>query len=231
MNAIIIAAGSGKRISNKIRNTPKALIEINNKTIIQYQIDALKKMNIDKIIVITGPNYEKHDILGSLIEARDYIKNDVLVLYSDIIFEPKIIGDVLDSKSNISIAVDMNWEEKYQNRTEHPTTEAENVLLDERKNIFQIRKNIQGESNRIGEFLGILKFSAEGAKIFVEKYDELMRKNIGEFHEASTIFKAYITDMLQELIDSKINIEPVFISGKWCEIDTMQDLKIAEKIF
>jgi L-glutamine-phosphate cytidylyltransferase len=247
MNAIIIAAGSGKRISNKIRNTPKALIEINNKTIIQYQIDALKKMNIDKIIVITGPNYEKfnlkdvqyindknyekHDILGSLIEARDYIKNDVLVLYSDIIFEPKIIGDVLDSKSNISIAVDMNWEEKYQNRTEHPTTEAENVLLDERKNIFQIRKNIQGEANRIGEFLGILKFSAEGAKIFVSKYDELMRKNVGEFHEASTILKAYITDMLQELIDSKINIEPVFISGKWCEIDTMQDLKIAEKIF
>ena len=37
--------------------------------------------------------------------------------------------------------------------------------------------------------------------------------------------------MLQELIDSKINIEPVFVEGKWCEIDTMQDLKIAEELF
>ena len=91
--------------------------------------------------------------------------------------------------------------------------------------------NIQGEANRIGEFLGILKFSAEGAKIFVSKYDELMRKNVGEFHEASTILKAYITDMLQELIDQGVKIEPVFISGKWSEIDTMQDLKKAEKIF
>ena len=37
--------------------------------------------------------------------------------------------------------------------------------------------------------------------------------------------------MIQELIDSNIKIEPILISGKWCEIDTMQDLKNAEKIF
>ena len=36
---------------------------------------------------------------------------------------------------------------------------------------------------------------------------------------------------IQELINSKISIEPIFVSGKWCEIDTMQDLKNAEKIF
>jgi len=37
--------------------------------------------------------------------------------------------------------------------------------------------------------------------------------------------------MIQELIDLKINIEPILISGKWCEIDTIQDLKNAEKMF
>ena len=37
--------------------------------------------------------------------------------------------------------------------------------------------------------------------------------------------------MIQKLIDSEINVEPVLISGKWCEIDTMQDLKNAEKLF
>jgi choline kinase len=247
MNAIIIAAGSGKRISHKIKNIPKALIQINKKPIIQYQINALKKMNISEIFVITGANnekfnlknvqyvndknYRKHDILGSLFEAQEYIKNDVLILYSDIIFEPKIISDVINSKSDIAIAVDMNWEEKYQNRSEHPKTEAENVLLDNRKNILQIKKNIQDEKDRIGEFLGILKLSGEGARIFVTKYNELMRRDVDNFHEAPSVLKAYITDMLQELIDLEINIEPVFISGKWCEIDTMQDLKNAEKIF
>ena len=43
--------------------------------------------------------------------------------------------------------------------------------------------------------------------------------------------QAIIPDMIQELIDSKINVEPIFISGKWCEIDTPEDLEIAQKKF
>ena len=240
MYVIIIAAGSGERISDDIKNTPKSLIDVNNKPIIEYQIDVLKQMKLDHIVVITGSNNEKfelknvqyikdvnyneHDILGSLMEAKDYIKNDVLILYSDIIFEAKIIEKILDSKSDISVAVDMNWEKRYENRSEHPKTEAENVLLNE-------EKNIQNEKNLIGEFLGIMKLSAEGSKIFIKKYEELLKNNKGNFHEASSVLKAYLTDMIQELVDSRIPVEPVFISGKWCEIDTMQDLKIAEKKF
>ena len=247
MYVIIIAAGSGERISDDIKNTPKSLIDVNNKPIIEHQIDILKQMKLDHIIVITGynnekfelknvqyvkdVNYNKHDILGSLMEAKDYIKNDVLILYSDIIFEAKIIEKILGSKSDISIAVDMNWEKRYENRSAHPKTEAENVLLNEEKNIMQIKKNIQNEKNLIGEFLGIMKLSAEGSKIFVKKYEELLKNNKGDFHEASSVLKAYLTDMIQELVDSQIHVEPVFISGKWCEIDTMQDLKTAEKIF
>jgi len=247
MYVIIIAAGSGERISDDIKNTPKSLISVNNKPIIEYQIDILKRMKLDHIIVITGPNnekfelkniqyikdanYNKHDILGSLMEAKDYIKNDVLILYSDIIFETKIIEKILNSKSDISIAVDMNWEKRYENRSEHPKTEAENVLLNEEKNIIQIKKNIQNEKNLIGEFLGIMKLSANGSRIFVKKYEELLKNNKDDFHEASSVLKAYLTDMIQELVDSHIHVEPVFVSGKWCEIDTMQDLKRAEKIF
>jgi NDP-sugar pyrophosphorylase family protein len=37
--------------------------------------------------------------------------------------------------------------------------------------------------------------------------------------------------MIQELIDSEINVEPIYVSGKWCEIDTPQDLQIARKLF
>ena len=50
-----------------------------------------------------------------------------------------------------------------------------------------------------------------------------------KFQQAKSISKAYLTDMIQELIDSNIDIHPVFISGNWCEIDTMQDLKNAKK--
>jgi len=248
MNAIIIAAGSGKRIGSAVKNVPKSLIEINGKRIIEYQIDALKKSGIYDITVITGPysekfdikdvryvqdhNYTNHDILGSLMEAKDDLKQNTLVLYSDIIFEKEIIDQILKSKENISIAIDMNWEKMYEGRTEHLKSEAENVLLNHEEKIIQIKKNIQNKNERIGEFLGIIKFTLEGSKVFIKKYDEIiMKKSSKIFHEAPSIEKAYLTDMIQELIDSKINVEPILISNKWCEIDTMQDLKNAEKIF
>ena len=91
-------------------------------------------------------------------EAKKFLKNNVIVLYSDIIFESKIIQQVLDSKSDISIAVDMNWKKMYDGRTEHPISEAENVLLNNTKKIIKIQKHIQGENENIGEFLGIIKW-------------------------------------------------------------------------
>ena len=64
-----------------------------------------------------------------------------MVLYSDIIFEYKIIKQNLDSKENISIAIDNNWEQHYEGRTEHPKSEAENVLINEKKEINDIIKS------------------------------------------------------------------------------------------
>jgi choline kinase len=247
MNAIIIAAGSGKRISNDTKNIPKSMVKVNGKPIIEYQLDVLKKVGINEIYVITGPysekfniknvkyvkdkEYEKHDILGSLMEAKKIMNGDTLVLYSDIIFELKIIEKIMNSKEDISIAVDMNWEKNYEWRTEHPKSEAENVEINNNNIIIRIKKNIENVNNNVGEFLGIIKFTNKGNELFVKKYEELVNMNTGLFHESPSILKAYVTDMIQELIDSNIKIKPILVSGKWCEIDTMQDLENAEKIF
>ena len=74
-----------------------------------------------------------------------------------------------------------------------------------------------------------MKLSKKGAKIFVEKFNHLMKFHEGKFQDAPSIKKAYLTDMLQELIDSGILVEPIIINGKWYEIDTPQDLQIARK--
>lgn len=247
MNAIIIAAGSGKRISNDVKSLPKSLITVNNKRIIDYQIEILKQFKIENIIIITGKfnekfdlknvqyihdlEHENHDILGSLMEAKQFLNNDVLVIYSDIIFESKIIDQLLNSSGDISIAVDMNWKKHYKNRSEHPISEAENVLLDNEQRILQIKKNIKNTTMSVGEFLGIIKFSKNGSDIFVKHYNDALNRSNGKFHDSNSFSKAYLTDMIQELIDCNVSIEPVLIKGKWCEIDTFQDLKNAERIF
>jgi NDP-sugar pyrophosphorylase family protein len=59
----------------------------------------------------------------------------------------------------------------------------------------------------------------------------LEKSHIGRFHDANSLEKAKLADILQELIDSKIEISFISVNGKWCEIDTPKDLERARKKF
>ena len=247
MKAIILAAGDGSRMGKLTRNIPKPLVILNGKSIIERQLLVLKKIGVNKIYIITGPhnekfnlknvifvndlNHKKHDILGSLITARNYINDEIIITYSDQIFDEKIMESINNFKGDIGIAVDLDWEKKYENRDQHPKSEAENVLFDEKGNILELRKNIQKPNSIIGESLGLMKLSKKGSKIFLDKYLELETSHQGKFHNSPSLKQSIIPDMFQELIDSGINVEPILISGKWCEIDTPQDLEKAKKLF
>ena len=137
---------------------------------------------------------------------------------------------MLDFKGDIGLAVDLDWEKNYINRIQHPKSEADNVLL-ENNEILKIKKNIKESKStqNVGEFVGLMKLSKKGANIFVEKFNHLIESHKGKFHAAPSIKKAYLTDMLQELIDLGIVVEPIIINGKWYEIDTLQDLQLARK--
>ena len=247
MKVIIIAAGSATRLGKLTEKKPKALLEINGKSIIQRQIELFKKYNIDDIIIITGPhkefgipnltyvediNYQNHDVLGSLMTASDFLNGDVLTCYSDILFNEEILKQILNFSGDIGIPIDLDWEKKYIGRIQHPKSEADNVILKDTA-ILKIRKNISNcNSNEvIGEFLGPIIFSENGTKIFVEKYNKLKKNHQGNFHNAISLSKAYLTDMIQELINNNIKIEPILIHGKWMEIDTPEDLRKAQKLF
>ena len=247
MKAILLAAGSGMRLGDLTKETPKALVDINGKTLLERQIIALQKNNINDIIVVTGPNNDKfdikditgihdsnylnHDVLGTMMSVIDYMDSDVIVSYTDIVFDEKILNSIIEFTGDFGIAVDLNWKKKYVNRDQHPKSEADNVVIDN-ENILKIRKNItKCEDNQvIGEFLGLMKLSKNGAKIFKDKYSELENQHKGKFHSAPSLEKAYLTDMLQELINSGIKISPILVNGNWWEIDTLQDLEMAKKI-
>ena len=246
MRVIIIAAGSSTRLAKETLDISKGLLKINDKSIIQIQLDLFKKNQLSNITIITGPNKEKfnfqnvnyvqdnefqnHDVLGSLMVCKSIMDDEILTTYSDIIFNKKILGSMLDFKGDIGIAVDLNWEKNYVNRTQHPKSEADNVLMENTK-ILKIQKNIKDSkpTQNIGEFIGLMKLSKKGAKIFVEKFNQLIESHKGKFHDSPSLKNAYLTDMLQELIDSGFLVEPIIINGKWCEIDTPQDLQLARK--
>ena len=51
----------------------------------------------------------------------------------------------------------------------------------------------------------------------------------GKFHDASSFQKAYLTDMIDELIQTNEDVNPIFIDGVWFEIDTIEDLENIRK--
>ncbi len=92
-------------------------------------------------------------------------------------------------------------------------------------------KPSEHKKQKLGEFVGLIKLSKHGSTIFIKRYEELISSHTDSFHEAPSISQAYFTDMLQELIDSGVEILPIPVQGKWCEIDTIEDLKRAEDMF
>ena len=247
MKAIIISAGSASRLGELVKDKPKGLLDINGKTLIDRQISLLRKNGIDNVIIITGrhknfgvenvsyindEHYEQHDVLGSLMAANNEIKDRVLISYSDLLFEESILQQLLEFSGDIGIPVDLDWEKSYEGRTQHPKSEADNVLIENGK-IIRIQKEIENTSNHqtVGEFLGLMILSEKGSEIFVENYCKLQQMHRGPFHQAPSLEKAYLTDMLQELIDLGYDLKPIIIDGKWCEIDTPQDLENARELF
>ena len=246
MKIIIIAAGWATRLGKETIDITKGLLKITKKSIIEMQLDLFQENHLSDITIITGPNKDKfkfkyvnyiqnkdsknQEVLGSLMKSKSIMNDEVLTSYSDIIFDASVFRSMLDFKGDIGIAVDLDWEKKYLNRTQHPKSEADNVLMENTK-ILKIQKNIKDSkpTQNIGEFIGLMKLSKKGAKIFVEKFNQLIESHKGKFHDSPSLTNAYLTDMLQELIDSGFLVEPIIINGKWCEIDTPQDLQLARK--
>lgn len=234
------------RLRTLTNDKPKCMLKLFDETLIERQIKIFHSYNINDITIVTGymgetinvpdvnyvknKNYETTNINESLFCALEPSSSPILVTYSDIVFEQKIIQQMLEFTGGIGLAVNLNWKKCYQNRNMHPLSEAENVLV-ENGRILQIRKNISKslENQQVGEFLGLMMLSSEHVKILLERYSYLKKNHVGAFHNSSSLSNAYITDMLQEIINCGVTVNPVFTEGKWCEIDTPEDLKNAEK--
>lgn len=244
MKAIIIAAGLGIRLNPLTNSMPKCMLDIGGETILQRQLEILRRYRINDIAIVRGyqkeminypgikyyynDNYMNNNILESLFYAEEEMDNSLVVSYSDILYEEKVLKGLLSSEADVSIVVDTKWKETYVGRTEHPVSEAEKVLVQDNR-VVKIGKEPIGADEAYGEFIGLGKFSAQGTEILRTTYHQVKEDFAGKLfqHEGRVFEKAYLTDMIQELIDRGYIVTNVDIEGGWREIDTVQDYKTA----
>jgi phosphoenolpyruvate phosphomutase len=245
MKAVIIAAGRGNRLMPETDNKPKCLLKVGGKTIMERALEVFRECGVKDVVVVRGyrgdlidytgvkyyenTDYDNNNILRSLFYAEDEIDGEFIFSYSDILYKKDVVEKLLQSQTDISLIVDTDWLTHYEGRYQHPIAEAELVTV-ENNRVTKIGKDVALPEDAHGEFIGLAKFSKEGAEILRSNYRRIAKRYHDKpFQRAASLEKAYLTDMIQELIDRGYVVTSVDIKGGWAEIDTPQDLRRAQE--
>jgi choline kinase len=248
MQAIIIGAGRGSRLMPATADFPKCFAEVGEMRILDWTLKAFAENGIDRVAFIGGyqidkvraeysqftfchnTNWQNNNILGSLFYAEEFMDEPFICCYSDILFTPQAVEKLLAADDDISLVVDTDWLARYEQRTEHPSDDAEKVTVANGL-VTRIHREIE-EDKAHGEYIGVAKFSERGAARLREQYHRCREQFTGKpFREAKLFEKAYLIHLLQEMIEAGETMVHVDTPGGYIEIDTQQDFDYARQVW
>lgn len=233
MKALILAAGFGLRLAPLTNDLPKSLVPVNGKPILVKQIENLRANHIEDITVISG---YKAEIMESTIGAQfpgvkfirsvDYAttnnmysaflareamgQSPFLMMNADVFFDESVITALLEDPSENAIV------------TEKGTYIEESMkVVEQNGRLTGIAKTVPAEE-ALGVSIDVYKFSPDGARAFFDKCAEYIceKKALKLWSEVA------LNDILSE-----VPFTACPLKGRWLEIDNMDDLAAAEKLF
>lgn len=243
MQAIILAAGMGKRLKELTQNNTKCMIRVNGVTLIDRMLHQLEKLCLSRIVIVVGyegkklidyinslnictpityvnnPIYDKTNNIYSLSLAKDYLcQEDSLLFESDLIFEDAVIQTLIEDPRDTLALVD-----KYESWMDGTCVKL-------------------GEDDSIDEFVPGSKFKYEDIKSYyktvnIYKFGQEFSKTLyvpflNAYEEALGLNEYYEQVLRVITILDNPGIKAKQLNGeKWYEIDDIQDLNIAESMF
>ncbi len=245
MRAIILAAGEGARLRPYTLDRPKCLVELGGKPLLVHQVDALKTAGIKNITLLTGyradqikalgyptlhnPNYAHTNMVATLMCSAELLDggDDVLIAYSDILYEPRIIRALCACPEPMCATVDMLWLELWQIRMEDVLADAETLKLDDQLNVIELGKKPRSLSDIQGQYMGLIKLRADFAPRVVDAYKQMDPQGL---YDGYSLANMYMTSFLQCLIDQGYPLKAVCVKNGWLEIDTVNDLTLYDQM-
>lgn len=248
MQAIILAAGMGKRLGRYTKDATKCMVEVNGKALIEYAIEALVKAKVSRTVLVVG---YKADVLKNFIASKfneknlggmkiEYIENkvydttnniysfylarnellkdDTILLESDLIFKKKILHDLIASPEK-NLAVLSHFESWMDGTC---------AILDQERDIIGMIDKKSFNWNKIDDYyktVNIYKFSREFSEQYYIPFLEAYQKSFGKNEYYEQVLKVL------SFLSSSV-IKGFVVSGDdWYEIDDPADLAIAEDRF
>ncbi len=237
MNALILAAGLGTRLSPITDDKPKSLVPVNGKPILFKQIENLYDNGVKDITVISGYKAEildkaVHDKWPeiNIVESIDYaITNNMysaylgikamfpdgkicpfLMMNADVFFDSSVLKALIRCNADNAIVVDVG---RYN--------EESMKVVEKNGRIVAISKQIAPE-DALGCSIDVYKFSRDGGKAFFDRCVEYIETN-GELKKWSEVA---LNDALGDVV-----FKACPLVGRWFEIDNHEDLTAAEALF
>ena len=243
MQAIILAAGMGKRLKELTQNNTKCMVKVNGVSLIDRMLHQIQKQNVDRIVIVVGyereklkeyiatlgittpityidnPIYDKTNNIYSLSLASDYLcEDDTLLFESDLIFEDSVLDSLVrDPRPTLALV------DKYESWMDGTC-----VKLDEDDNIEAFVPGKKFKFDEIKDYyktVNIYKFSKDFSNTHYVPFLDAYQKALGENEYYEQVLR--VITMLDDPV-----IKAKRLTGqKWYEIDDIQDLDIATSIF
>lgn len=243
MQAVILAAGMGRRLGALTESRTKCMIELNGRTLIKRSLDILSRLEIERIVIVIGfegqdvrnavgdsygsvpihyienAEYRTTNNIYSLFLARHVLaEDDTLLLESDLIYESKIVDDLLAHPSPNVAAVD-----RFQSWMDGTV-----VTISSDHSIGQFIPKKDFNLSRIGEYYKTVNIYKLSQDYLVDRYLpflEAYARSMGHNEYYEQVLGVVTSLGLQELVAMPLTGE------RWYEIDDVQDLHNAETVF
>lgn len=227
---VIIPTGPSTRLWPLTKNLPKCLLKVGGETILNHQLRILRQHGLTDIHLITSYQYQKLEKIKSvkthynpfysvssnlytLWLYRNLMKDGFILLYYDVVFHPKILTKLLAAAKKTQICLVIGVE---------PCDEESMKTRIKDGHLVEINKTMPPQK-ATGEWIGLTYFSKKGAQKTIAALEEKVKE--GDL-------KAYFAEVFQFLADQGEKISVVFTDGLyWVEVDDLNDLKRARKLF
>lgn len=243
MQAIILAAGMGKRLKELTQNNTKCMVKVNGVTLIDRMLHQIDRQHLSRIIIVVGyegqklidyigtldiktpisyidnPIYDKTNNIYSLALAKDWLcKDDTLLFESDLIFEDAVLDALVSDPRDTLALVD-----KYESWMDGTC-----VKLGEDDSIEAFVPGKKFKFNEIKDYyktVNLYKFSKQFSESHYVPFLDAYQAALGENEYYEQVLR--VITMLDEPVIKAKRLD----GQKWYEIDDIQDLDIAESIF
>lgn len=234
--AVLLAAGTGSRLYPMTENAPKCFTLVNGASILERLVICLKQHGFKRLVVVTG-HLEKsiREALGSQIDGMviDYVfsplyktTNNIysLWLVREIVNEPFLLVES-DLVFDVSLLDDMLYPDKIAVAHIQPNMMGSAVTVNKFQQVTGFLNSMDGYTNETRyKTVNIYSFSLSSWHRIVERLDQHIK--------ASKVNSYYETVFAELVAEGNLALQAVsFDSKSWYEIDTIEDLAEAEKLF